>query len=215
MHKLSIAALALLVACAVDGGRPEDQKSLDWRSGGKADGQSCDFGQLSAADYYKQFSYVTDADGWYRIGASFLSPNVGNGDGTDLTLYFLDGGRVIAEYSELHRVSSSESDTLDRTVIVTRATIDPATRAITIPGIGTGKPVTLSNGSGGCAAGIDLTYTTDVRAAGLTGKSVEIAVGSTTARVQDPDNLDNLTPEGRAWFQEDVQSGAIVIQRPN
>ena len=213
MHKLSIAAMALLVGCAVDA-RPDDQKSFDWHSGGKADGQSCDFTNLSAADYYQKFAYAPDGDGWYRIGATFVAPTVGNGDGTDLTLYFLDGGRVVAEYAELHRVTSSESEQLHKTFIVTRATIDPDTRAISIPGIGTGKPVTLANGSGGCAAGIDLTYTTDVRAAGLSGRSVEIAVGSTTARVEDPDHLDDLPSEMRTWFEEDVQSGAIVVQRP-
>jgi len=215
MHKLSLAAVALLVGCAVDGGRPTDQQSLDWHAGGKADGQSCDFAGLSGADYYKQFAYAQEDGGWYRIGASFASPRLDSGDGTSLTLYFLDAGRVIAEYTEQHPIDATESEQRNKTVIVTHATIDPTTRAIALPGIGTGTPVTLSNGSGGCAAGIDLAYGTDIRSASLAGKHGEIAVGSTTARVEDPDHLDNLTPEGRAWFEEDVASGAIVIQRPN
>lgn len=213
MHKLSLAALALLVGCAVDGGRPTDQQSLDWHAGGKADGQSCDFASLSGADYYKQFSYAADDGGWYRIGASFISPHLDSGDGTSMTLYFLDAGRVIAEYTEQHPIDATESEQRNKTIIVTHATIDAATRAITLPGIGTGTPVTLTNGSGGCAAGIDLAYTTDIRSTSLGGKHGEIAVGSTTGRVEDPDHLDELPAEMRQWFQEDVASGAIVIQR--
>src|SRR5688572_1032107 len=143
LARLGTAALLLSTAACVageeDGGRPSDEDA-DWRSGGKADGQSCDFESMSAAAYYGQFAYKTittdSGSKWYRVGLTWdVQAVLDNGDRADMNVYFLADDRVIAEYQEEHRDSSSSSIVLNQTVIVTRARIDAATRTLTIDGI--------------------------------------------------------------------------------
>ena len=86
------------------------------------------------------------------------------------------------------------------------------TRTITIDGVGTGTPVTVTYGSE-CAPGIDFTYQNDLRTPNLSGKWTQIIAGISTANVTDPDHLDQLSEGARAYFEEDVASGKIVILR--
>lgn len=216
------ASFVMLAACVTaeeeEGGRT-DERATDWRSGGKGDGETCDFAQMSAQTYYDQFAYkLIQFEGstskWYRVGLTWdIQAQLDNGDRVDLEVYFLAGNRVIVEYAELHRRDSSSSENLNQTVIVTRATIDPATRAITIAGLGSGTPVTVQN-NGGCAPGIAFQFSGDVRSPGLAGDNTVISAGLTSAFVIDPDDLDAIPYEStRRWFEEDVASGKITVIR--
>ena len=216
-----LAPFILLAACVTDddeGGRT-DEEATDWRSGGKGDGETCDFAQMSAQTYYDQFAYkLIQYEGstskWYRVGLTWdVQATLDNGDRVDLDVYFLADNRVIVEYGEEHRIDSSRSDVNNQSVIVTRATIDPTTRAITIAGVGTGTPITVQN-NGGCSPGITFTFSSDVRSPGLAGDSTVISAGLTSAFVIDPDHLDDVPYETtRNWFEEDVASGKIKVIR--
>src|SRR5688572_8451017 len=143
-----VAALLMLCSCVTadeEGeGRPTDEEA-DWRTGGKGDGETCDFAAMSAQTYYDQFAYkmVERPSGkWYRVGLTWdIEGRLDNGNDVDLNVYFLASNRVIVEYSEQQRQGGGQSEVLNETVIVTRATIDPATRAITIAGLGSGTPL--------------------------------------------------------------------------
>lgn len=214
----SLLAFGLLAGCvATDEGRPVDDGELDSRSGGKADGQSCELGQLSASAYYDLFGYheLSDWAHHYRVGLSWdLVATLDNGDSVDLNVYFLPGSRVIVEYSELHSLNDGQSEVLNETVIVTRAKIDARTRALTIEGVGTGTPITVANPRGGCTPGISLELTRDQRSPGLVGDFTTVLTGTTTAYVVDPDHLDQVPSEtARRYFQEDVASGKIKVVR--
>ena len=217
MHKLAFVVLAL-AACGVDGdeGRPDDSQT-DWHSGGKADGQSCDFASMSARTYYNQFAYAkteTAGTSWYRVGSTWdLAAKLDNGDKASLRAYFLANDRVIVEYHEEHYVGGGQSDVLNETVIVTHATIDEATRAITIAGVAKGTPLTVNN-NGQCAPAIALEHLGDLRSPGLAGDHSGITSSNTTAFVIDPDHLDEVpSATARQWFEEDVASGKIKILR--
>lgn len=210
--------LATSAGCMTgDAGSEDAEELIDWRSGdGKQDGQTCEFDSMSAATFYGQFAYSAyerSTGTYYRIGTSWnIQPTLSNGDRADIKLYFLPSDRVIVEYRELHGTSSS-SEVLNQTLVVTRATYNESTREITIAGVGKGTPLTVRNGSGQCGAGIVFQYTGDLRTAGLAGASTEILSAYTSARVIDPDNLSELPEQMREWFEEDVASGKIVVLR--
>lgn len=215
----SLALISASAACVTDGeeGRP-DEVQEDWRSGGKGDGETCDFESMSAATYYKQFAYeqIVSETGskWYRVGLTWdIQAMLDNGDTVDLDVYFLENNRVIIEYAELHREGSSYINN-NETVIITRASYDETTRAITLAGVGSGTPVTITNGRGGCRPGIDFTFSADVRSPGLSGDGTQISTGLTSAFVIDPDHLDEVpNATARRWFEEDVASGKIKVIR--
>jgi hypothetical protein len=222
LAKLGCAFLLISTAACVAGGEADDRHAddqVDWHSGGKADGQSCDFDTMSAATYYGQFAYksFTTESGstWYRVGLTWdVKAVLDNGDQADMNVYFLADNRVIVEYSEEHRESYDSSAVLNQTVIVTRAQIDATTKAITIAGVGTGTPLKVTNSSGGCLPGIAFKYASDIRSAGLAGDATQIVAGSSSAYVIDPDHLDQVPSEtARKWFQEDVASGKIQVIR--
>lgn len=224
IHSLAKLGAALLLvstaACVADedGGRPSDTDA-DWHSGGKADGQTCDFDSMSAATYYGQFAYktITSDSGskWYRVGLTWdVQAVLDNGDRADMKVYFLANDRVIVEYDEEHRETSSQSTVLNQTVIVTRAKIDANTRTLTIDGVGSGTPLTVRNDSGGCLPGVAFKYGSDIRTSGLAGDATQIVAGITSAYVIDPDHLDEVPSQtARKWFEEDVASGKIKIVR--
>lgn len=221
LSQLATAALLITsaAACVTEEGegRPNDVEE-DVRSGGKGDGETCDFDTMSAATYYAQLAYKEDASGnWakYRIGGTWdITATLDNGSKVDLNVYFLAGDRVIAEYAEEKRIDSSQSEVLNKTVIVTRARINATTREITIDGVGSGTPLTVSRGTAGCSPGIAFKFSSDLRSPGLTGDSAVIQSLMTSAYVMDPDHLDQVPSEtARTWFQEDVAAGKIQIQR--
>jgi len=221
LSQLATAALLITsaAACATDAeeGRPDDAEE-DVRTGGKGDGETCDFDQMSAATYYGQLAYKEDDSGnWarYRIGGTWdVSATVENGNKIDLEVYFLAGDRVIVEYEEEKRIDSSSSEVLNKTVIVTRARLNASTREITIDGVGTGTPLTVTRGAGSCSPGIAFKFSSDIRSPGLKGDAVVIQSLLTSAYVIDPDHLDQVPNDtARRWFQEDVASGKIQIQR--
>ena len=220
LAKLGAALLLISTAACVadEDGRPSDTDA-DWHSGGKADGQTCDFDSMSAATYYGQFAYktITSDSGskWYRVGLTWdVQATLDNGDKADMNVYFLANDRVIVEYSEEHRESGSSSTVLNQTVIVTRAKIDATTRTLTIDGVGSGTPLKVSNSSGGCLPGVAFKYSSDIRSAGIAGDATQIVAGISSAYVIDPDHLDEVPSENaRTWFQEDVASGKIKIIR--
>jgi hypothetical protein len=217
----SVALISASAACVTDGdegGRP-DEVQEDWRSGGKGDGETCDFESMSAATYYKQFAYeaIVDEESsrtWYRVGLTWdVQAVLDNGDRVDLDVYFLENDRVIVEYSELRREGSSYVNN-NETVIVTRASYDETTRAITLAGVGSGTPITITNGRGGCRPGIDFTFSADIRSPGIAGDGTQISTGLTSAFVIDPDHLDQVPNEtARRWFEEDVATGKIKVIR--
>jgi hypothetical protein len=221
LSQLATAALLITstAACVADAdeGRPEDIEE-DWRSGGKGDGETCDFDTMSAATYYQQFGYeqITSASGsqWYRIGSTAqITATLDNGNKIDLDVYFLADNRIVAEYSELKSLGGGQSEVLNQTVIVSRARIDATTRAITIDGVGTGSPLTVRSDRG-CAPGIAFKFSSDLRSPGLTGDNAVIQTVTTSAYVIDPDHLDEVQNEtARRYFEEDVASGKIQIQR--
>lgn len=221
LSQLATAALLITsaAACVTDEGegRPDDVEE-DVRSGGKGDGETCDFETMSAETYYKQFAYeeTVSASGskWYRIGSTFqITTTLDDGNKIDLDVYFLPDNRIVAEYAELKRIDSVQSENLNQTVIVSRARIDAATRTITIDGVGTGTPLTVRS-ERGCSPGIAFKFTSDIRSPGLTGDSAVVQTVSTSAYVIDPDHLDQVPSEtARKWFQEDVAAGKIQIQR--
>ncbi|MDQ3370340.1 MAG: hypothetical protein M3680_33390 [Myxococcota bacterium] len=119
----------------------------------------------------------------------------------------------MAEYAELKRIDSVQSENLNKTVIISRARIDAATRTLTIDGLGTGTPLTMRNDRG-CSPGIAFKFTSDIRSPGLIGDTAVVQNVSTGAYVIDPDHLDQVPSElARKWFQEDVAAGKIQIQR--
>lgn len=222
MHILGTlaAALALVTtaACvAEDEGRPEDDASLDWRSGGKGDGQTCEFDQQSAQTYLTNFQYKdvgaeTGGGQRYRIGFTFDHKAIlANGDAASFTMYLLPEGRAIVNYSEEHRIDSSSAEVNNQTVIVTRYSIDATTRALKLDGFGTGTPLTATDG-GRCAAAFNFTFAGDVRSAGLSGGKTIAYAGTSSAFVIDPDHLENVPYDStRTWFKADVASGKIVV----
>jgi hypothetical protein len=217
MHILGklTAALVLVTASACvaeDDGRPEDDASLDWRSGGKGDGQTCEFDQQSAQTYLANFQYKdvgaeTGGGHRYRIGFTFDKKAIlPNGSAASFTMYLLPEGRAIVDYNE-----ERGSEVVNQTVIVTRYSVDATTRALKLDGFATGKPYTAT-ANGRCAAAYDFTFSGDVRSPGLSGKSTLAYAGTTTAIVIDPDHLENVPYEQtRTWFREDVASGKIVV----
>ena len=211
----SVLLVLPIVGCATDDGRPaQGEDQLDWRSGGKGDGQSCDFDSMSAASFYDLFSYVNEASSsgdWYRIGLTYtVRATLTNGDAAELHVYFLADNRVIADYDELHAAGGNGSYVLNETIVVSHATID-TTRGITIAGIGSGTPVTIGGKGGSCAPGIAFTYGADLRSPGLAGKITQIQSARTSARVLDPDHLESESETAQRWFHEDVASGKIVV----
>lgn len=213
-----LATFAASACVASDEGRPEtDDASPDLRDGGKGDGQSCDFDTMSGADYFEQFAYKNIGDdSWrrYRVGLTWdLAPVLENGDKASVTAYFLPAGRVILNYSELRHDQGNRWFNENETVVITQATVDPDTRALTIRGLGTGTPLTYTSNSG-CGPAYDFEFTSDLRSPGLAGDAAPVIAGSTSAFVIDPDNLDAVPYEStRRWFQEDVASGKIKIIR--
>lgn len=225
MRLLELTTALLVVssaaACLTDTGegRPDDEAE-DWRSGGKADGESCDFDAMSAASYYGQFAYEeitseTTNHTWYRVGLTWdVVAVLDDGNKVDLNVYFLPEGRVIAEYAEEKYVGGGQSEVLNETVIVTRARIDEATRAITIDGLGAGTPMTVTSSRGECQPAIDFEFSSDLRSPGLAGDGSLIQAGMSSAYVIDPDHLDEVPNEtARRYFEEDVASGKIKIVR--
>jgi hypothetical protein len=201
-----------------DDGRPEDVQQ-DWRTGGKGDGQTCDFSTMSAATFYGQFDYEeivseTSTSRWYRAGFTWnVQAQLDNGDTASLRVYFLPRDRVIAEYSEQRRVNAQSSQVLNQTVIVTRRVIDPQTRTVELVGIGKGTPLTVVNDTR-CLPGIQFQHTRDLRSPGLSGDGAQIIAGLTSAYVIDPDHLDDVPSDAaRRYFEEDVASGKIKILR--
>ncbi len=212
---LATFAASACVADEADPGRPDDAPSADLRDDGKGDGENCD-SSLSAEAYYDQFAYrALDERAWpaYRVGMTWQAqPTLDNGDKVSLTGYFLPEGRVIIEYAELHAEGGGYAHT-NETVVITQATIDPETRAISLRGLGTGTPMTFTS-NGRCAPAVDFTFSTDLRSAGLEGDGAMVVTGSSSRFVIDPDNLDDVPSESaRRWFQEDVASGRIKIIR--
>ena len=213
---LSVAA----TACVAETDAPEDADvSLDWRSGGKGDGQTCDFDAQSASGYLENFLYqevgaTTGGGRRYRVGFTFESnAKLANGDGASFTMYLLPQGRAIVNYHELHRRTSVESEVNNETVVVTRYSVDPTSRALTLAGVGTGTPRTATS-SGGCAPTYDFTFSGDLRTAGLSGDQATVFAGTSTGFVIDPDHLDQVpSATARRWFEEDVASGKIVVIR--
>ena len=216
-----LAPILLLCSCVTEpegDGRP-DEEDTDWRTGGKGDGETCDFDQMSAETYYGQLAYTSiqhagSTRTWYRIGLTWdVKATLDNGNKVDLDVYFLDNNRVVVEYEEEKALGGSQSEVLNQTVLVTRATIDPATRSISIAGLGSGTPITVRNGSG-CAAGIAFKFSSDLRSPGLSGDSTVIQGGLTTGFLIDPDHLDQVpNATARKWFEEDVASGKIIVIR--
>ena len=211
---LSVAA----TACVAENDAPEAAEvSLDWRSGGKGDGQTCDLDGQSASAYLENFLYKelpSTTGRRYRVGFTFDSTaRLANGDRADFTMYLLPAGRAIINYRELHRVDATESEVKNETVVVTRYSVDPSSRALTVAGVGTGTPATAT-GSAGCAPTYQFTFSGDLRTAGLSGDKAAVYAGTSTAFVIDPDHLDQVPSEtARRWFQEDVASGKIVVIR--
>lgn len=221
MRNLGIALVLFASACVAEGTdeiRP-DEEAEDWRSGGKADGESCDFDAMPAAAYYDLFNYeqfVSESgSSWYRVGLTWdVQGTVEDGNKVDLDVYFLDGDRVIAEYSEQKYIGGGQSEVLNETVIVTRRVIDPDTRSITIVGVGSGTPFTTTNSRGQCMPSINFEFSSDLRTPGLVGDTTHITAGLTSAFVIDPDHLDDVPHQGaREYFEEKVASGRIKILR--
>ncbi len=221
LRQLATATLLITsaAACATDAdeGRPDDVEE-DVRSGGKGDGETCDFAAMTAAQYYGQLAYIEEpSERWakYRIGGTWdITGALDNGDKVDLDVYFLANDRVIVEYHEQRRINSSESEVLNQTVVVTRARINATTREITIDGVGTGTPLTVQRGGGACSPGIAFKFTSDLRSPGLKDDNAVIQSLWTSAYVIDPDHLDQVPSEAaRRYFQEDVAAGKIQIQR--
>ena len=217
LAKLAGVMLVISTTACVDSGLPSAEEQANWRSGGKADGQTCDFDTMSAETYYNQFAYktVVSDDGshtWYTEGATWdVKATLDNGDRANLSIYFLANSRVIVEYSEEHR-DGSQSEVLNQTVVVTRSHVNAMTREIQIDGVGTGTPFTAGGDGGRCAPGIALTYSGDLRSPGLRGDATQIISSLTTAFVIDPDHLDQVpNADARRYFQEDVASGKIKV----
>lgn len=218
----SLAPLVLLAGCVTemteDGGRPADEDT-DWRAGGKGDGETCEFDAMPAAKYYDQFAYAkVEHEGststWYRVGLTWdLKARLDNGNAVDLNVYFLAENRVIVEYQEEVGLGGGQSQIENETVVVTHATIDAATRTISIAGLGTGTPITVRQ-NGRCAPGITFQLAEDIRSAGLAGDTTVVQAGLSSAYVIDPDHLDQVpNATARKWFEEDVASGKIVVIR--
>jgi hypothetical protein len=215
---LLLSASAFACVAGSDEGRPDDVEQ-DWRSGGKGDGQTCDFSTMSAATFYEQFDYTTiesetSTSKWYRAGFTWdVQAQLDNGDRASLRVYFLPDDRVIAEYSEQHRIDGQSSEVLNQTVIVTRRVIDPETRTVELVGIGKGTPLTVVNNTR-CLPGIQFQHTRDLRSPGLAGDGAQIIAGLTSAYVIDPDRLDEVPSDAaRRYFEEDVASGKIKVLR--
>ncbi len=219
LGKLTAALLLVTAAACVaeEEVRPEDDAALDWRAGGKGDGQTCEFDQQSAQTYLTNFLYKdvgaeTGGGHRYRIGFTFDKKAIlPNGDAASFTMYLLPEGRAIVDYSEEHRMDSSSSEVRNQTVIVTRYSIDATTRAFKLDGFGTGTPLTATDG-GRCAPAFNFTFAGDVRTPGLSGGKTVAYAGTSSGFVIDPDHLENVPYEStRTWFREDVASGKIVV----
>jgi hypothetical protein len=221
LGKLTTALLLVTAAACVaeDEGRPEDDASLDWRSGGKGDGETCEFDRQSAQTYLANFQYKdvgaeTGGGHRYRIGFTFdKKAMLPNGNAASFTMYLLPAGRAIVNYNEEKRIDSSQSEVLNQTVIITRYSIDATTRAFKLDGFGTGTPLTATDG-GRCAPAFAFTFSGDVRTAGLSGGKTVAYAGTSSGFVIDPDHLEDVPYEStRNWFKEDVASGKIVVIR--
>ncbi len=224
MHLLgkltALFALASATACVTeDAGPAEPDNALDWRSGGKGDGQTCEFDAQSATTYLGNFLYrdvgaETGGGHRYRVGFTFDRHTIlPNGNEASFTMYLLPEGRAIVNYSEDHRIDSQRSEVVNQTVVVSHYAVDATSRALKIDGVGTGAPMTATDG-GHCAAAYTFTYTGDLRTAGLSGGKTVAYAGTSSGYVIDPDHLDQVPNEtARRWFQEDVASGRIVVIR--
>src|SRR4029079_6990856 len=152
MKLLSLVLLIPTAACVSD---ESPDKREDWRSGGKADGETCDFSGMSAVRYYDQFSYTTDTvdkESWYRVGATWdLQATLENGGRVGVDASFLPSDRMIIDYQEEH-LGGDHSVIDNQAVIVTRKHVDDSdpTRKIVIDGLGAGTPYTKISDSGGC-----------------------------------------------------------------
>jgi len=214
LEKLTAAVFLVSVGACVaeDAAPPEADNELDWRAGGKGDGQTCEFDAQSATTYLNNFLYKdvgseTGGGHRYRVGFTFDRRAIlANGDTAELTTYLLPAGRAIVEYSEVHG-----NEVKNETVVVSRYSVDATTRALKIDGVGTGAPAT-ANDNGRCAPAYDFTYAGNLRTAGLDGGTTRVYAGTTSAILVDPDHLDDVPyPDTRRWFQEDVASGKIVV----
>lgn len=176
---------------------------------------ACGYDAMSASTFYQQFAY-RDRGGVvpYRLGATYeVNTALPNGDAAHLDVYMLANGRVIANYEERHG-GGSYYQVVNKTVIVTRAIIDAASRKLTIFGVGSGTPATKIY-DGNCVPGIDLTYSQNIRSTGLAGKPASIVAIWSSGYVIDPDDLQSVPSQtAREWFEEDVAAGVIRIVRP-
>jgi hypothetical protein len=204
-------ATALFAAACVSPTAPPDDQQLDVHSGGKADGQSCDFANESAQTYLGHFLYSKTDDGWYHTAFTFDGAPLPNGDTASITAYLLADNRAVVEYKEDHRIDSESSDVLNQTVVVTHYTVDDTTRALTIAGIGGGAPITVTRDGGGCVAGYTFTYSDDIRTAGLAGATAILDAGISSGVLVDPDHLDQAPEGARDYFQEQVADGTVVV----
>lgn len=213
---MRILAGILFVTACVASTPPADQQQLDWHSGGKADGQSCDYDTQSGQTYlgnflYKQLDDNTSGDHWYRAAFTWdIKATLPSGDKAATTAYLLGDGRAIVEYSEEHPSGNDSYDVLNQTVVVTGYTVDDTSRTLTIRGVGTGTPITVT-GSSGCLPGYTFQYSDDIRTAGLAGGTAVLDAGSTSAVLVDPDHLDQAPAGARDYFNDEVASGQVVV----
>jgi len=205
-----LAGILFVTACVGTTAPPPDENKLDVHSGGKADGQSCDFASQSAQTYLQNFLYKQlpdDGNGaWYRMAFTFDEVRLPSGDTASITAYLLPDNRAVVEYREDH-----QSEVKNETVVVTGYSVDDTSRALTIRGVGTGTPVTVTRDNGGCVAGYTFGYTDDIRTAGLTGTATVLDSGVTSAVLVDPDHLDQAPEGARDYFNDQVASGDIVV----
>jgi hypothetical protein len=207
-------------ACVAEDDAPPDiELELDVRDGGKGDGQSCDVDPRNPTAYianflYRDVSAPSDRYRRYRVGFTFdQHVRLSNGDLANVTMYLLPQGRAILNYSENLREDATRSVVRNETVVVTRYSADPTTRAITLAGVGTMTPETVSRTTG-CVLSLKLVFTSDLRTRGLAGGKTVMSSGTSTRYVIDPDHLDQVpSATARRWFQEDVASGKIVVIR--
>ena len=108
LAKLAASALTSAAACVTDDdeGRPDDVQE-DWRSGGKGDGETCDFDVDVGRDLLQAVRVQGDRlrdrqEVVPRRPTWDAQATLDNGDKVDLDVYFLADNRVIVEYVEQH-----------------------------------------------------------------------------------------------------------------
>jgi len=176
----------------------------------------CGYQAMSAETFYQQFAYREAAEGYvgYRVGSTYdVRTRLPNGDEVNLRVRMLANGRAIASYEERHFTASNFYDTVNETVIVTRSVIDPTSRKLTLVGLATGTPSARID-DGLCGPSIALTYSQNIGAPGLAGKTTAIVPVWSTAFVIDPDNLAEVPYAwARRQFEDKVAAGTIRIVR--